>query len=100
MAVTDRPHRCLVCHMPLKSVGSFHPYLACLAFQQTGSTDTVEANLLHVMRYGQRLHAAQVRADVALHDTSALTRAEDHHARLKATRTPGGPSKASGRKAR
>ena len=53
-------------------VRAYHPYAACLMFQQTRSSEATQANLAAVVDYGMKAAKAGVTLEQALADFNAV----------------------------
>jgi hypothetical protein len=51
---------------------AYHPFAACLMFQQTRSSEATQANLAAVLDYGMKAAAAGITLDQALSDINRV----------------------------
>ena len=59
---------CSCCGMVAGPVRAYHPYAACLMFQQTRSSEATMANLAAVVDYGMKAQAAGITLEQAMAD--------------------------------
>lgn len=68
---------CSCCGMAVGPARTYHPYAACLMFQQTRHGDNVRANLAAVVDYGMKAAKAGVTLEQALNDFNSVLSRED-----------------------
>lgn len=71
-AVLQLVTSCTCCGMPGGPPGTYHPYAACLMFQQSRSSENVRANLAAVVDYGMKAQKAGVTLEQALNDFNSV----------------------------
>lgn len=59
---------CSYCGMIAGPARAYHPFAACLMFQQTRSSGATQANLAAVVDYGMKAAAAGITLQQALND--------------------------------
>lgn len=63
---------CSCCGMGAGPPRTYHPYAACLMFQQSRSSENVRANLATVVDYGMKAQKAGVTLEQALSDFNSV----------------------------
>lgn len=78
--------KCHGCGMPTRSVREYHPFIACVLFEHTRNSLSVDANLRAVVNYGMTAEKKGVSLDGAMSDlTKVLTSTSVPHASKKST---------------
>lgn len=63
---------CSLCGMHVEENAGYHPYAACLMFQQCRNGNTVDSNLKAVVEYGMKAQEKGLSLDEAMKNISSV----------------------------